>query len=420
MRGEINSEAFARAWDRVLDRYPVLRSSFVWENVKEPIQIVHKEVPLPLVVYDWREMDHDEQRTQFEALLQIDRHQGFDLSQAPMIRLLLIQLADKEYGFVCSYHHIILDGWSISIMCKEVMDFYEAFCKRQDLQLEPPPRFRDYVAWLRQQDMGKAEAFWRKALCGFVAPTPLPLNRELKTLPDCEEGYDEQTQVLAEATTSALQILVQQKRLTLNVLVQGAWALLLSRYSGKTDVLFGVVSAGRPPHLLGVESMVGLFINTLPTRIIVPTSGRFCDWLKGLQEQQAERQQYEYSPLIRVHAWSDIPQGSMLFESIFTFENYLTEPFAEEGRIETLSTKSFERTHYPLTVMVGPGAALSIRVLYDNRAIEPPAVTRLLDHFEALLSDMAINPDKDIADLAIITATENAHLINDFNASLAM
>jgi hypothetical protein len=334
------------------------------------------------------------------------------------MRLALFQLSDELHEFVWSYHHIIMDGWSVALVRAEVLNFYAAFCEGRDLELDSPRPFRDYVVWLRKQDLSKAEAFWRETLAGFRRATPLNVEREVKSLPDREEGYDEQQILIRQATTSALQSLAQQNQLTFNTLIQGAWALLLSRYSGEPDLIFGAVFAGRPPAIQGVEAMVGVFVNTLPMRVQLPPLTPLIPWLKKLQTQQVLMQQYEYSPLVQIQNWSEAPRGELLFESIFAFENFLMDSTAMGGFLEAVKIRAFERTHYPLTAMIGLGAEMSVRILYDDRSIAAPAITRMLGHFAALLEDIAAHPGKDISDLSHITEAESQQLTDDFNASL--
>ena len=182
--------------------------------------------------------------------------------------------------------------------------------------------YGDYIAWLQQQDLSQAEAFWRQTLKGFTTPTVLNVGQDHESSSQQGERYAEQQLRLSAAETAALQALAQQHHLSLNTLVQGAWAILLSRYSGQEDVVFGATVAGRPTDLAGIESMIGLFINTLPVRVQVTPAALLLPWLQELQSQQVEARQYEYSPLVQVQGWSDVPRGLPLFESLLVFENY--------------------------------------------------------------------------------------------------
>jgi hypothetical protein len=417
-RGRLDTENFARAWETVIARHPALRTSFIWNTDREPVQVVHKQVETPFATHDWRDLDAGEQQRRLEEFLRADREKGFDLARAPVMRVSLLQLSGELHELVWSYHHIIMDGWAVAQVRKEVLEFYAAFCRGEQLRLERPRPFRDFVVWLRKQNLSEAEEFWRQTLKGFERATPLNLEREMRSLPDREEGYDEQLALIPRATTAALQMLIRQHRLTFNTLIQGAWALLLSRYSGEPDIVFGAVFSGRPPTLAGVESVVGVFVNTLPMRVRMPPGIALIPWLKTLQEQQLLMQHYEYTPLVQIQSWSDVPRQEPLFETIFAFENFLMDNSAMGGFLEAVRTRSFERTHYPLAVMVGIGAEISVRVLYDDRIIAATAVTRMLGHFAVLLEAIAADPDKDISDFSHATEAESRQLVEDFNADL--
>jgi hypothetical protein len=418
LRGPFDTENFARAWQRVIDRHAALRTSFMWDLAKEPVQVVHRRVESPLQVHDWRNRTESKQQEELHEFLRQDRERGFDLARAPLMRLAVFRLTDDLCEFVWSYHHIIMDGWAVALVRKEVLDLYLAFSQGEELSLERPLPFREYVAWLRKRDLSEAEDFWRGLLKGFTRPTPLNLERELKSLPDREEGYDEQQIEISRATTSGLQLLASQNQITFNTLIQGAWALLLSRFSGETDVVFGAVFSGRPPSLMGVESMVGLVVNTLPMRTQLPARQSLIPWLKELQSQQVQMQHYEYTPLVQIQGWSEMEPGAPLFESIFAFENFLTEKPSLARQLEITKVKAFERTHYPLTIMIGLGPEMSIRILYDDRIIAARAITRMLEHFQAMLEDILAHPAKDISDFSHITQIESEQLTDDFNACL--
>jgi non-ribosomal peptide synthetase component F len=251
-------------------------------------------------------------------------------------------------------------------------------------------------------------------------PTSILPELDVTSLPREEAGYSEQLLDVSAAATASLLSLGRQHRLTMNTIVMGAWAFLLSRHSGQRDVLFGVVTSGRPPNLDGVESMVGLFVNTLPMRIRVPATDSIATWLEEIQQQQLEIQKYEYSSLVEVQQWSDIPRNQQLFESIFTFENYPVTQNRRETDLEISMATAFEKTSYPLTLMAGAGTQLTLRVLYDDLRIDHATVKRLLRHFESLLENMAGGFDRPVSALNVVNTVEAEQLVDDFNADLEL
>ncbi|MBF1988706.1 MAG: amino acid adenylation domain-containing protein, partial [Fischerella thermalis M58_A2018_009] len=418
IEGNLNIAAFHRAWQQVLNRHSILRTCFLWEGLKEPVQVVHRQVKLPFVHQDWRHLSSVAQQEQIEAFLPSDRCQGFNLTVAPLMRLLLIQLTDHSYHFIWSSHHLLLDGWSVPLIFQEVLAFYKTFAQGQTLFLPSPRPYRDYIVWLQQQNLFEAETFWRQTLKGFTAPTKIGENQNNQQT--STDNYKEQQLRLQASTTAALQSLAQKHQLTLNTLVQGAWALLLNRYSGEADVLFGVTVSGRPAALPKAESMVGLFINTLPFRVEVDPEAFLLPWLKQVQVQQVETRQYEYSPLVEIQGWSEVNRGLPLFESILVFENYPVDISLSEPGLD-LAIKNFrsiEQTNYPLTLSVIPGRELLLTIAYnEGERFAAATIERMLGHLATLLNTMVANPQQRLKELSLLTAAEKQQLLVEWNST---
>jgi amino acid adenylation domain-containing protein/non-ribosomal peptide synthase protein (TIGR01720 family) len=403
LRGNFNLSAFQQAWQKVIERHTILRTAFFWEGLDTPVQVVLKHIDLPYQQQDWRELTPNEQQTRLDTFLQTDRAQGFNPASAPLMRLILIQLADNTYQLIWSQHHILLDGWSTPLLLQEVFVLYQAFCHSQIPTLEQSRPYRDYIAWLQQQNLLEAETFWRRVLKGFTTPTPLGISKNSQQLTDEKELYNEQELKFSLTTTTALQSLAKQHQLTLNTVLQGAWGLLLSHYSGKQDVIFGATISSRPATLAGVESMVGLFINTLPVRVQICHDEHLISWLQQLQSQQVETRQYEYTPLVQVQKWSEVPQGVPLFESVMVFENFPdNSSLHDELELEFQNNRTVIRNHYPLTVRVQPGSMLSLVIMYDCRFLEPHTVAKIANHFESLLSQFVNQPHSKLTELATL------------------
>ncbi|HMB02822.1 MAG TPA: condensation domain-containing protein, partial [Isosphaeraceae bacterium] len=414
LHGTLDVPAFAEAWRSVLDRHPVLRTAFPWIDADRPMQVVYRHVPLPLEEQDWRGLGAIEQEERLETYFSADRVRGFVPAWAPLLRLALFRLADDVYRVVWSHHHLVMDGWCLPILLKEVLAFYVASSRGETLCLPTPRPFREYIAWLQEQDLRRAELYWRRELRGFDTATPLGIDRPET---GASGSFAERRDALPVGTTAALQGLGRSSRLTLNTLVQGAWALILSRYSGQTDVVFGATVSGRPAALAGVESMVGLFINTLPVRVQVPEDARLVPWLKRLQEQQVELRQHEHSPLVQVQGWSDVPRGQPLFESILVFENYPLDASLSEqaGVLGFEEVRVLEQTNYPLTIMAIPGNELRLRVGYNARRFDEGAIDRLLGHLRNVLEAFAADADRRLADIPLMSRSEQDRVLRGWD-----
>ena len=390
----LNVAALEQAWQEVTERHSILRTAFVWENLKRPLQVVGRQVRPQWERRDWRGLSTQEQEARLEAYLLEDRRRGFQLSRAPLMRLSLFELDEASVYFVWSHHHLILDGWSIFLIFKEVRALYEALCRGEQLELEPARPYKDYIAWLQRQDLSEAKAFWQKMLAGAPPPAGLAREQTADSPAGDEESHEESWVRLSAAETAALQALARPSQLTLNTLVQGAWALALSHCSGREEVGFGVTVSGRPADLEGVESMAGLFINVLPMRARVSPESPLLPWLKELQERQAEMRQYDYSPLAEIQRWVDARPGVPLFESILTWQNYPIDDSLREQSVglEVSNVRHHARNNYPLTLIASPRAQLVLQLKHDRRRFEPAAIGRLRESLEALLRGPVAQP----------------------------
>jgi amino acid adenylation domain-containing protein/non-ribosomal peptide synthase protein (TIGR01720 family) len=417
MQGNLNVEAFAQAWQQVVKRHPILRTAFVWSSSDKPLQVVYREGKIPLEIHDWRGLSTEEREQQLETFLVSDRQKGFQLSLAPLMRLFLMQIEEDTYQFVWSSHHLLLDGWSVPPVIKEVFTFYEAFCRGTDVKLEPVRHYRDYIAWLLKQDLALAEVFWRQTLKGFIAPTPLTVDSASTTRLNQHQRYSEQSIQLTVQLTEELKSFARQHQLTLSTLVQGAWAILLSRYSGEADVVFGVTVSGRSAAIKGVESIVGLLINTLPMRVRGSADDSLIPWLYEVQNQLQQVSQYEYSPLVQIQQWSEVPRGVPLFESIVVFENYPeAAEFGEQNlNLQISDVRSLERTNYPLTVVAEPGTHLSLHLKYDCQRFDDATIARMASHFQTLLEGIVTNPTQLVSQLPLLTLRERHQLLVEWN-----
>jgi surfactin family lipopeptide synthetase C len=416
LAGPLDPMALRDAWRRAVDRHPALRTAFFWEGLERPVQVVRRQVPLDWQEEDWRGSAVEEQRQRIDRHLHEDRCRGFDLTQAPLLRLSLFRTGEESWRLVWSFHHILLDGWSLALLLAEVLQLAHAFFRGEDPDLPRPLPFRTYIDWLERQDLTAPESYWRRTLAGFQGPTTLPLGRAHPVLSG-GGGYREEQVHVPLASSETLRAMARRHRLTLNTLLQGAWALLLGRLSGSEDVVFGTVVSGRPTELAGSEAMIGLFINTLPARVRVAPERPLAAWLKALQAEQVEARQYEHSPLAEVRRWAGAAPGTPLFESLAVFENYEVGEVSgpPEGRIELREARFCEHTHYPLVLESGPSRALYLRIGYACDRFERTAILRLLGCLRTFLETFPATPERPLSELPLLTPAERHQVLSEWN-----
>ncbi|MDQ3021352.1 MAG: amino acid adenylation domain-containing protein [Bacteroidota bacterium] len=413
--GNLDEELFQKSWEEIVKRHGVLRTSFQWKGISKPVQLVSRIVKLPWRNLDWRNLTTEQQQSEFKEFVKKDRAIGFDMEKPPLMRCTLIRLGDDSYQFVWSFHHIIMDGWSYPVLQKEVFIFYEALIKGVAADLPKPLSYKQFILWLNQQDKKVAEDFWRKELKDFDSPTPMITNGEIKT-GKIEEVNDLEIK-LSPVLTARIQSFAKQNQLTLNTIIQGVWAIILSVYRGEKDVLFGGTVSGRTPLLKGIETMVGLFINTLPVKVNVDKEKEIIQWFKNLQQSHIERNEFAYSSLVDIQEWSNIPRGTQLFENILVFENYPLDKSLENGvaGIKINNLRAFERTNFPLTILIAPGESLTIHIAYETSKFESSFIKQILSNFNTLLEDITKNPARKISDLSLLTEDEKKKILIDWN-----
>lgn len=409
IHGPLEPELLQQAWQATLARHGILRSSFHWQGLENPVQVVRKQVPLPWEQLDWRGLREPEGH--YQALLRSDRQRGLSLEQAPLMRLQLIQLAD-HWRLLWTFHHLLLDGWCSPLILQEVLEHYASLQQGRPAQLPHCRPYKDYILWLQQQNMQRAEDFWRGHLAAFDHSTPLPALVD-ESLPGAPGVVDI---ALSENTTNQLQQRIREARLTLASVLQGAWSLLLAHQSGESRVLFGATVAGRPATLPGVETMIGLFINTLPVPVEIPWETPLQDWLRQLRDQQAAREAYAYTPLSRIQGWSALPPGSSLFESIVVVENY-PEGSGDDGPLEIREADLLERSHYPLSLVAAPGERLQLRLKHDGKRCRESSTRQLAAQLATLLEQFSENLAQPLGAYTLLDEATQQLIVREFNRS---
>jgi amino acid adenylation domain-containing protein/non-ribosomal peptide synthase protein (TIGR01720 family) len=421
LSGPLDAALFAQAWQQAVDRFTILRTAFVWAGLSEPHQVVWPQAALPVAQFDWSDTTAEMRERLLDAFLKADRAQGFDLARPPLTRVTIIRTAEQEHLCIWTVHHAVMDGWSLSPLVRDVFALYDGLAAGQPALLAPARPYQDYIAWLQRQDSAAAETFWRTALAGFATPTVLGLDQGAGQPIAGPRRYRTRTRALPAATTQALQQFARAQRLTLNTLLQGAWALLLSRYSGSDDVVFGTTVAGRPAELPQVETMVGLFVNTLPVRVRLAPQARLRDWLHELHAAQLELRQYEYTPLVDIQRWSAVPRGTPLFESLLVVENYPLdrEALLAAGGVTLTEARSHEQATYPLVLVVEPGPELVLDLLVEQGRFDDAAAAALLEHLELLLEHIPAVSDRPLDALPTLSPAEAERVLGAWNATAA-
>jgi len=415
-RGALDVEAFFDAWRSVVARHATLRTSFDLDGDGRPYQLVHSGVELPCNYSDLSLMGPERQMQEIEALLDASRAGGFDLSRAPLLRIHLVKLSSDLHLCVRDFHHIILDDWCTSPLMLDVRNHYAAAMKGESINVEAAPQFRDYIGWLRRQDLAAAQSYWTRYLAGFSDPTPLVVAKagEAGSAAMVDDVFAE----VSSKEFNLLKAIAREHRLTVNTFVQAAVGLLLCRYAGVQEAVFGITVAGRPAELPKCDEALGLFINGLPLRVRVAPDRSVLDWLKALLADNVEMRQHEFVSQSMIQQWSEIPRSdALLFQHLLTFENAPIDRSLVDDRSVFDITLAGLRVHtnYPITFVAIPGETLALRITYDRDRFTAADMRRMIRHWRLLIVELARNAGGVIADLAPLDDEERRQTIVDWN-----
>ncbi|PSJ28355.1 non-ribosomal peptide synthetase [Streptosporangium nondiastaticum] len=421
LTGPLDEAALRRAVDAVVARHPALRAGFDHTSTDRPLQTIAGRATVPWTVHDLTGTPAGAALdTAVDAVETAEATAPFDLTRPPLLRCALLRLGDERHRLVLTRHHIVMDGWSTPVMLREIISAYAAGGDAS--ALPPAASYADHLAWLARQDETAHADAWATALDGLTAPTLLAGTLAHEATAGTGARAGEVDLPLPADTAAALTGLARSHGLTLNTLVQGAWAVLLSRLTGRTDVVFGATVSGRPADVPGVESIVGLFSNTVPVRFALDEDETVAAALTRLQEQQARLLDHQYAGLAGIQARAGL---GTLFDTLLVFENYpvdpdeLTapDPAGRPGRLRVTGIGNRGATHYPLTVLTLPGDAPRITVEYRPDTFTADRAADLGQRLLRLLAAMAERPEDTVGSLDVLGPAERRTLLHTWNAT---
>lgn len=385
-------------FEALVERHDVLRTAFIWEGQERPLQLVAAGASLGFKRLDWRTLAAEQVQQERQRLLQTERDAGFDLARPPLLRVAAASLPQGGCQLVITYHHVILDAWSIANLFREFVQAWE----QGTASWRRVARFRDHVTTLAAREQPDAQAFWREHLAGMAAPTALDIAAEPR-YGRREPGVGAHWLSLTPGQTELLKSAARSMAVTLAALVHAAWGRLLSLYAGVDDVVFGVTLAGRPAERADAADVVGLCINTLPLRLDIDPGAKVGDWIRSVHERLAAVRRHEFTALQKVQQWSGLGSGVPLFHTVMAFENVPGLPGDEASGDTLVRNGSYLfRTNYPVNVMVVPGQTLSLRINHDESLYDGAAVKRCLEHFASLLVRLAGAPERRLRHVGLL------------------
>ena len=413
---DLDAELLERAWRQVAQRHAALRTSVILAENKF-LQRVHANPLIPWLTLDWSGIAPDHRQQTLAEFLRQDWERGFTFDDGVPMRFTLIRSSERSHTLIWTIHHALLDGRSLAIVWQEWFGIYDALRREEELRLDHPKDFRDHVDWVQQQDLNRAEQFWKEYFAGISQTTDYVIDRVRPARASYTEGAGKERVQLSEELTGEIDSFARRHEITVNTMVQGAWALLLARYSDRSDIVFGTTRSGRRSSVEDTAGMVGVVINTLPFRIAVPAHLPLLSWLKQIREQWIAMREFEHTPLEKIWEWSGLPPGMPPFDTLLVYEH---EPLSETmrklgGNWQHRSITRTQRTDSPLTLAAYGRPLLTLEIVYGLSRFGRECVRAMTGHLSTLLQSFVAHPDRPLAELKMLTEHEERWLLDDVN-----
>ncbi|MBO9730365.1 MAG: hypothetical protein J7623_17120, partial [Chitinophaga sp.] len=402
---------FVATWQHLIQQHSILRSGFYEDEFNVMVQCVYKKVAVPLVKLDYSENSPEEQQDLLKKYIAADSIQGFHLKAAPLMRFTLVRLGADKCQLIWTFHHLILDGWSTSILMGEFLEIYELFSQGKAPVGKAEDKYEDYIRVLADNDKHAAEQYWRNYLKDLSTPCLLPFIREGVDRTKGVALYRQELLSLDKQLSKKIDKYCRTHRITVNTFMQGIWAYLLHGYTGKEDVVYGITVSTRPDDLPDMESRVGMYTNTLPLYTTVLPEQPVADWFRQLQEDQVQSRGYQYSSLSEMQVWTGI--GGDLFDTMITFQNYPVSEVikSKQWQLEVKDVEIIEQTsNYPLSLRIMLGDVINIQFIYKEAVIDGALVKSITGHFEYILQQLLAGTANTLGDLRLVTAAEETIL----------
>lgn len=392
IEGDLHPEYFRQAWQALMDRHSILRSSIVYDQLDLPHQRVHHSVAAPVEYVDVSHLTPDEQIDRLKSIKRELCQRGFNLSCAPLMHLLLIKMGEQRHHFAWTYHHIILDGWSVPVLVQALLKHYELLQSGMPLALPRPDNYQDYIRFLSRQNLTTTRSYWLDYLDGIETGTSLGLGRPWN---EEERSYRSEHATLLPQLCQALQEFSRTHQFTPASLLQLAWAQVLRVYSNSDDVMFGITVSGRSPEIEDIEHKVGMYINTIPMRVKFDNNSNALNQLALIKQQNREQTAYHWTPLVDIQGWKQTDKQEHFLESVLVYENYPGRYQVGNGgkHLKLTNIDSYEKNNFPLTIVVKQDEQLVLEFLYDASQFSTTALRWVISCFQQALGNIVQHPN---------------------------
>ncbi|MED4404214.1 non-ribosomal peptide synthetase, partial [Metabacillus fastidiosus] len=420
IRGYIDTEVLKKSFNKIMQRYEILRASFEYVIVEEPRHVIIADREIGFNYFDLRDKNHSEKEVFIQKFREEDKVIGFNLSKDTLIRVSLIRTEENLYKLVWSHHHILLDGWCLGIVLGELFTIYGKMINGEEFELEETKPYSDYIKWLEKQDTEEGRTYWKHYLEGYEEKAQIPKLNSANS----NSEYFRKEKIIEFSTgfTSKLTNLANRNNVTFNTVFQSIWGTILAKYNNTEEVVFGTIVSGREAPVDGIEKMIGLFINAIPTRIKLEKNKKFKDVLTTVQGEAIVSNNYNYMNLAEVQSLSQLKKD--LLDHIIVFENYaVDERVAGHDKmdigfdVEDLNAQ--EQSNYSFSISVTPGEKLNLVLTYDGNVYNDNLIDNIEAHIKKVAEQVVIDDNKKICEIQLTLEKERTALLYEFNDTKA-
>lgn len=413
LSGQLQERFIEKTFIALFQRHDVLRTMFSEDITDVPVQIVVKDRTPEFLFEDLSLLPEHQRRNRLEEYRAADKKRSFRLDKDVLMRIAVFRLSEEMFTIVWSYHHILMDGWCSAILVSEFFEIYNSLLQGIEPLLEPVTPYRNYIRWLEKHDKQNALQYWKNYLDGYTEPAGLPVMKYAAT-----GAYQLATveRIIPESMAATINELAAGNGVTLSTLLQSAWGVLLGMYTQRKDVVFGTVVSGRPEDMPGIESMIGLFINTIPVRVRFDGQESFSSLLKENQAAFASGKSFHYCQLAEIQSATGL--NNQLLNHILVFENYPIEERID-AQVETMNNRDGgiwhfdvhdlqheERSHYDFYLIITPGKNISLQFGFNKLVFDEPLIEQVAGHFYSLLEQFCSNAAQPLAALDVLSEEE--------------
>ncbi len=428
LQGDFDIPLVEKSVNELAKHHDILRTAFVHKNTPRPLQIVLRNRPVAFYYQDISHfIDNQEKENFVQTFKTKDKNTSFDLSTDILMRASILRLEKSTYEFIWSFHHILMDGWCIGIISNEFFDIYSGYVQNHPPSFRQLKPYRTYIEWLENIDKDESHQYWKNYLQSFDEQTPILKPRTKKD--EILQAYNNKkiSATLDIEKTQKLYRLAARNNVTINTITQTIWAILLGKYNQKEDVVFGTVVSGRPAELEDVESMMGLFINTIPVRIRFLGKTKFQDLIQKIQAEALASEAYHHHPLAEIQSSSPLKQN--LIDHLFEFDNYFIADLAENNghekkksmapSFQMVNIERFGQTNFDFNISIGGTTRLTITIQYNGNAVDDDYIERITSHYQVAIDQIIQNEELSIAEITLLSPQERARLLMEFNDTAA-